>query len=329
MKEKKELKTYQELKNESLPGFDDNLDELLKKRDKFDINPNTNFQIMKKLIEVADENLKQNYINYNQTLTFEQRKEIIEKIKTTNSTKSIETEIELNVESFMSRYFKLLKNLYEWNEDKSTEKYEKIKKSLQNVDNSSIKIPLIYGTNELRYSGLISNLFQYLQKKEKNGFKEKIEFMSQFLKKILDDEFLDLFGLSKTKLFDFYKNEKFDKDYVLNGKIDSLFFHLLYMDLLICIFSLHGDSHYIKPFCQNFYETKKSKLDILQKLQNVFKFKLLETDENITFKDCNDIKNKVYLIIDSNNTSNTFKFNPYDYVLSYFNLSKINNFVEF
>ena len=65
----------------------------------------------------------------------------------------------------MEKYFNILNKLKNFINYKSKKKYQEIKKLFETyyyVDNQSIKIPLIYGTSELRYSGLLNNLYQSL-----------------------------------------------------------------------------------------------------------------------------------------------------------------------
>ena len=182
------------------------------------------------------------------------------------------------------------------------------------VDNKSIKIPLIYGTTELKYSGLIHNLYQnlFLNKKEKDEgsnkndneigniqdlpknkdnkenenksscnypeviiepknninindniifninknddkniikmnvenekeenesrllyFNDIIEFISDYLNILCDNEFLEFFNIKERYNYD--EEGDFLDNYILNPEIDSLYFHLLFFDLLINI----------------------------------------------------------------------------------------------
>jgi hypothetical protein len=109
--------------------------------------------------------LAENFYYYNQTLTFSQRNIIINKLLNTKEGKIIEKKIGLNNKSFLEKYFELLYEMKKFKDDNNLEKYEILEnlfKTKYYVDNNSIKIPLIYGTTELRYSGLINNLYQNL-----------------------------------------------------------------------------------------------------------------------------------------------------------------------
>ena len=159
------LQLFQELKDSSLPEIADTLEELISKKDIYDINPNTNYAILEKSLKESQEKFQNFFLDYNQTLTFNQRQEIIGKIKDTEVGKKISEKIGLSNESFMEKYFNILNKLKNFINYKSKKKYQEIKKLFETyyyVDNQSIKIPLIYGTSELRYSGLLNNLYQSL-----------------------------------------------------------------------------------------------------------------------------------------------------------------------
>ena len=430
MEPRKELYLYQELKNNSLPSSEDSLTELLKKKDIFDINPNTNFEIMKKYIgegdeeksmeeDDFDEQFKNFYLNYIQTLTFQQKIEIINKIKGNNKGDLVEEEIGLNEKSNMENYFDILNNLKLLFKFGSFEKYSKLKNlffTKYYIDNESIKIPLIYGTNELKYGALISNLYQNLFIKnysenndvnnneniiqfnnnnypvdiaEKKSFKNnenannninnindninnindnindnndnindnndnindnndiindnnnindssnnkninededdeysnihyKINFIYKYLEKICDEEFYEFFKIKERFQLDETKN--FKQDYQLNPQIDSLYFHLLYFDLVFSIYSYYGDKDYISTFEANFFEKKRDKWCFLNNLKGKFKIIKFENNQLIDFSNDNNVQNDIqntdYLIIDLKNEKNTLKFNPYDYTFS-------------
>ena len=192
MEYREELKLYQELKEIALPSSGDTLNELLKKKDIYDINPNTNFKIMKKYIEFDDdekimeednfdEQFTNFYLYYNQTLTFNQKSEIINKIKTNNKGELIKKLIGFNEKSNMENYFDILNILKSLHKTESVEEYSNFKNlffTKYYIDNESIKIPLIYGTNQLKYGGLISNLYKNLfiinsENNEGNNIKEE------------------------------------------------------------------------------------------------------------------------------------------------------------
>ena len=299
------------------------------------------------------------------------KKQIIEQIEKTNYAKLIKQKIGLNSNSFMEKYFSLLKEISKFLKYASKIEYKRILQNFETfyfVDNSSIKIPLIYGTKELKYSALINNLYQYLfctpppkieannntinkfhdfenypfnviKKKDKTvenkdktvqendqnnsnnkniginedeidekqnyiSFIGKTAFMNEFLEKILDDDFYIFFDVSN-KFNE--KEEAYDKSYILKPEIDSLYFHLLYFDLLICIYSLYGDRFFIKSFSNNFFENRKTKLKVLKLLQKMYTFKISGTDKTIKFSKKKDINNKEYLIVDKANPKKFFK----------------------
>ena len=163
---KQQLDLFQELKDSSLPKTEDDLEKLLNKKDIYDINPNTNFEILKKALQRTPEYFKNIFLTYIQTLTLKKRNEIISKMKGTEAEKLIVAQFgSLDKTSYLNKYFTILRELNDYYKDKTFEKYKDIKlkfKTKYYVDNESMKIPLIYGTNELRYSGLINDLYQNL-----------------------------------------------------------------------------------------------------------------------------------------------------------------------
>ena len=385
---REELKLYQELKDISLPSSKDSLDELLKKKDIYDINPNTNFEILQKYIDEDnmeidnyDEQFKNFYLNYIQTLTFNQKNEIIKKIKNNDKGKLIESTIGFNEKSNIENYFDILNIMKTFTEKKSFGEYSKFKNlffTKYYVENDLIKIPLIYGTNELKYGGLISNLYQNLfiknstnkdeennnninNQDDNNNYPENIikiktisknntsenqmdvndeideneengniffkcKFINRYLNKICNEEFYEFFNIKEHFQFDDSKN--FEQEYKLSPQIDSLFFHLLYFDLIFSIYSIYGDNDYISNFENNFFETKMEKFSYFNTLNKIFEFKNYENKQKIEFNTINDIQNTDYLLIDLKNKDNTLKFNPYDYSVLKLRNMKIKGFDE-
>ena len=301
-----------------------------------------------------------------------------------------------------------LKNAYEDFNNITMEKFKGIEKSFQTiyyVDNKSIKIPLIYGTTELKYSGLIHNLYQnlFLNKKEKDEgsnkndneigniqdlpknkdnkenenksscnypeviiepknninindniifninknddkniikmdvenekeenesrllyFNDIIEFISDYLNIICDNEFLEFFNIKERYNYD--EEGDFLDNYILNPEIDSLYFHLLFFDLLITIYSINGNSEYDKSMIDVFFEKKKKKFNKLKQLNKYCKFMI--NNKVITFEDIEEIKNDNYVIVDLKDEKNKIIFNPYDYIFQNINCCKIKNFQD-
>ena len=354
MESRKELKLYQELKNISLPSSEDNLDDLLIKKDIYDINPNTNFEIMKKyIVKFEEQNIKQDdlddqfknfYLNNNQTLTYKQKVQIINKIKSNNKGELIKNIIGFNEKSNMENYFDILKLFFK--KEHSMEDFSNIKKLFYTqyyIEIKSNKIPLIYGTNELKYGGLIYNLYQKLfydnyindcsdnqnielKEDEYGNIVYKIKFIYNYLEKIFNEEFYEFFNINEQFQLDESKN--FEKDYNLNPEIDSLFFHLLYFDLIFSIYCLYGGSDYLYKYENIFFENKRDKFFYLSMLNDIFKFKKCENNQIIEFKALNDIQNTDYLLIDLKNEKNTLKFNPYDYSFSNLRNNHIKTFED-
>ena len=116
MDSREKLKLFQDLKDEYFPHPKDDIDKLLLKKDMYDINPNTNYALLKKSIIKSHGDLLTNFYNYNQTLTFTQRQAILNEIENTDAGNTIKNSIGLSKESFFQKYFMALndlKNAYE------------------------------------------------------------------------------------------------------------------------------------------------------------------------------------------------------------------------
>ena len=225
-----DLKLFQELKDLSIPKTKDNLDSLLKKREIYDINPNTNYEMLAKALEINN-NFEDIFLKYNQTLTFSQRKEIISRIEGTELEKSfIQRFGPLYKKSYVEQYFAFLKELKDYKKIKNKEKYKEIKQKYKinhYVDNKSIKIPLIYGTNELKYSSLLNNLYQILfapKSMEKNGF------FSHMSKRIFNDGKMEIENLSEKEIKEDEKRKFFYFNLTL--KFAELYLEILCSDFM-------------------------------------------------------------------------------------------------
>ena len=253
---RQELKLFSELYESSIPQEKDDLETLKKNAKIFDINPNLNFKIMLKMLDEKDlvykdsEKIYYFFRNYIQTLFFNQKKAIIdlsekdEKYKTILELKT--SKFFLNEKSFIDCFFEIIKKLYDASINPGLSLDKKIDyNQVENlflkdyfVDNYEIKIPLIYGTNELIFSGFINDLYLnlfYISDKEKlNTSKEKdeitnknieqdskfekpkiisrIKFITPFSYRILSDDFREIFDLKilkkKTALIYMNANQK-------------------------------------------------------------------------------------------------------------------------
>jgi len=384
---RRQLKLFQELKDESMPSLNDTIEDLESKVEIFDINPNINYQLIKLYLEnKKNDKCATFFFNKIQTLCFNKKKEIIEKIYQDENKEikaSLTSNIKLNDKSFIEIYFLILKKLLEIYRDYKNDKdinlmeLENLFKKEFYVDNKNIKIPLIYGSNELIYSGLINNIYQNLfitsnnEKGEKVGklfnenkfygydnypkdimerkkiqneekknpenkiniedenideieneneeiikcqFISKLEFMLKYLEKINSKEFYDFFNLKQK--FESDDSEYFNKDYKVKPNIDSLFFHLLYFDLVFCLYSFNEDLNYVTLYEENFFEKKLKKLSFLINLQKEGFIFFDDKNKEINFQKIDDIKSQIYKIYDKKKKDDYIEFNPYDYSLS-------------
>ena len=193
MFEENELKLYTQLYQESKPKGNEGLDKLKEKMKIFDINPNLNYRIMKKIL--GKKSLTKDdittfcnfYQDYIQTLFYDQKLDIINKIKENKEIKN-NIKIKLNEKSFIDSYFDIIKELCTTSAKLNLNEkinYDKILELFHNdyfVDNFEINTPLIYGTYELIFAGLISNLYHrfFIDKKE-NIDTESIDTVTGFV----------------------------------------------------------------------------------------------------------------------------------------------------
>jgi len=391
-----ELKLFQELKDNAYEMEGNSIDQLKKMNKIYDIDPEINNTLLEKLLDnKLKEDFKNQYIMCNQTLSLNQKLKINEKMEKFYPIikKEIEKEVYINNKSYMEMYFEIIKMIYSDNKlEFSTLK--KIFETKYFVDNSKIKIPIIYGTKELIYSGLINNLYQYFiaydnepeifskeskspakstisknypedilikniqmeleeeykisknddnkskeniiidnkieSRRKKRLFKNKIKLIYPILEKIFDnDDFFDIFKVEQYYKYD--DIEKFKKGYKLNPNLDELYFHLLFLDFILCIYVFCKEEKFLTPnIIQIFFEFKKIKLRILQDMSYDVIFKTKDK-EIIKFNNVEDIKNQEYLVYDiddENNEEKSFPFNPYHYILeniNYYDFESLKN----
>jgi len=335
MAEDNELKLYTQLYESSIPKWNEGLNKLKEKAKKYDINPNLNYLILKKMLGKKNMNNKDInafcdfYRDYIQTLFHDQKLDII-KILKERKNRDIKNAIKfkLNEKSYIDSYFDIIKVLCEVPSKLNIREkinYDKIKELFYYdyfVDNYSINTPLIYGTFELIFAGFINNLFQHLfidkkenidtitidtitgyaeypksilkkiepKKKRKkkvtkpniikmdiveelpqkdndfepSEFDSKIYFIFPFLSKILSNDFKEIFDL------DNIKKENSSNIYEAKPKMNSLIFHLLFLELIFHIYNIYDVDTYISKFNhQFFFETKKEKLNFFKSIQKL------------------------------------------------------------
>ena len=397
MEVKKELKLFQELKDEAYSIKDDSVQSLKEKNSIYDIDPIINYNLLNSLLEKKDEEFIDKYLFLIQTLTFKQKIDINKKLSTVPKlSKKIKNLIKINNNSYIDNYFSVLKIIYNYLniDDFNNTNFDKILKTDYYVDNSQLKIPLIYGTKELNFSSLINNIYHYfilynespeknenndninnitkkfvletypdsiLEKRNDNikNTNQKMEIENEkkqneeikvnnkgntnnnkneildnkcrFIKPILDiifenDEFFKIFEVEK------YKKEveinNFQNGYKLKPNIDALYFHLLFIDFIMCIYSIKRKDNFLtEKIVKKFFEKKKEKLN---SLKHFSKYVDIETNDGkkISFKKLGDIKNETYICYDKNDRNNFFSFNPYEHILSYINYINFESFKQ-
>ena len=130
---KDELKLFHELYELSIPEEEDSLETLKSKAKNYDINPDLNFKIMKKML--AKDQLNDNdsqefydfFADYIQTLFYNQKEEIIKEIKNEKCSKIknlIEKNFKLNEKDFITSYFKIIEKLYDISKKKYIDNYD-------------------------------------------------------------------------------------------------------------------------------------------------------------------------------------------------------------
>ena len=112
---RRQLKLFQELKDESMNLLSDTIEDLESKVKIFDIDPNKNYQLIKLFLENKNKDKCTTfYFDKIQTLCFNQKKKIIEKIYQDENKEikaDILNKIYINDQSFFKSYFILLKKL--------------------------------------------------------------------------------------------------------------------------------------------------------------------------------------------------------------------------
>lgn len=106
--------------------------------------------------------------------------------------------------------------------------------------------------------------------------------------------------------------------------MNSMIFHLLYVDLILFIYTLYGDNTYISQFNDEFFfEYKREKFKFFKETLSKKRFVVKDESGN-EIKNVDDIKNKDYIILNRDKEDQKIKLNPYDYTLTKF--STIKNF---
>ena len=324
------------------------------------------------------------YRDYIQTLFHAQKLDIIAILnEKKNTVIKNAIKFKLNEKSYIDSYFDIIKSLCDASSKLNLREkinYNEIIELFHYdyfVDNSAINTPLIYGTTELIFAGLINNLYHHLfidkkenidtttidtitgfaeypksilkkiepkkkkKKKEEKSknikmdideelpqkdndfepgeFDSKICFISLFLRKILSDDFKEIFALDEIKV------ENSSNIFEVKPKMNSLIFHLLFFELIFHVYNIYGVDTYISKFNHQFFKKKKKeKFSFFKSMHNI-KNEILIVDENRReIKDEKDISNKIYIVFNMRNKKEKVEFNPYDYNLSKF--TSIKNF---
>ena len=196
---KETLKLYTQLYEDSIPTEKDSLEELQEKAKKYDINPDLNYQIMIKMLKKNNLNEKDSqtfcdfYENYVQTLFYKQKNEIndiIKKQKYKEIKNLITNDIYINDKSFIDCYFEIIHELRQYYNNKNIKNFKYIEDLFTKfyyVDNYEINQPLIYGSNELIFGGLINNLYLNLFDNNNNVDNNNVDIEENMIKK--NDDF--------------------------------------------------------------------------------------------------------------------------------------------
>ena len=151
-------------------------------------------------------------------------------------------------------------------------------------------------------------------------FEKNIKFISKFLEKMSTQEFQEVFDLKKIA-----KNDSIN-NYNIEPKMNPMIFHLLYVDLILYIYTLYGENTYISQFNDEFFfEYKREKFIFFKETLSNKKFVVKDESGN-EIKNVDDIKNKDYIILNRDKKDQKIKLNPYDYTLTKF--SSIKNLDE-
>ena len=149
-----------------------------------------------------------------------------------------------------------------------------------------------------------------------------INFIAEYLDTICDKEFYEFFNINNK--YNLNENQKFNNEYSLDPKIDSLYFHMLYFDLIVSIYSLFGNKYFEKSLINIFFEKKDKKRVKLFFFKKYCRFYYLKDKEKekkieIDFYDVSQVRDEEIIMINLKEEKETFIFNPYDYIFSNIN----------
>ena len=342
--EKINIELYQSLKNKAYLLFKPikdkkniNLSEIESILDIYDIDPIINEFYLQKCLdyflnmnEISIKIFSEKYLHYINSLSLTQKINLNKKIETNkeiyNYMKSY-----INNDSNIKKIYQIFNYIYEYKNEKHYDINEL--KSLFNtkylIDIEKFHIPLIYGTNELRYAAIINDIKSFLFDNQilsinsfpENKFNKNIEnnihnihkklcFLYSFIRIIIDRENEAIFDYQ----FNFQKDDSnlFLDDYILNDNIDFIYYNFLYLDFLMyCYFYFPNEilgniKQYLKMF-----ESNKEKKNILNKELNNNIILEVITDN----KEENNYEKIKIKYFNNYNKEEYFEFNPYEYII--------------
>ena len=145
--------------------------------------------------------------------------------------------------------------------------------------------------------------------KKKKFSNERKKFLQGFFNLILDENATNFF-ISKN-LFNDDDLEKFNKNYILNNKIDFTIYNLLYIDLIMYCYLYYPEE--LKKNINKIsklYESDNKKKGTINKIKKIYNIQIINNEKAENYLD-----KVIYKCINKENDKESFEFNPNEYIM--------------
>ena len=181
-----------------------------------------------------------------------------------------------------------------------------------------------------------SNPLDVINKEDKNKTNEEEEIQSNITfhnKYNFLSEFLSSYKMDLSKIFNIKKyndNDKYEENfftgaYKLNDKIDEIYFHLLYLALIMFCYLYYPDKidETINKIRYFFFENKNAIIKALLKAKNIYKCEIKKIDSEIEFE------KEELTFFNLKKENEYYTINPYDFILKNIRIkSTYEKFIE-
>ena len=145
--------------------------------------------------------------------------------------------------------------------------------------------------------------------KKKKISNERKKFLQGFFNLIFDENATNFF-ISKN-LFNDDDLEKFNKNYILNNKIDFTIYNLLYIDLIMYCYLYYPEEIKKKiNKISKLYESDNKKKGTINNIKKIYNIQIINNEKAENYLD-----KVIYKCINKENDKESFEFNPNEYIM--------------